>query len=79
MSRLVLLPSDRFIGFVFLSVGFMDLSSGDFDLEAHMAVMKAVFGNEIWGYWTLFLREDCASVIEGHVRCSQYRANSAKI
>jgi hypothetical protein len=46
----------------------MDLSPEEFDLEAYMAVMKAMLGSEVLGYWTLLSRDDAASFIESKVR-----------
>jgi len=66
-SRLAVLPSDRFIGFAFLCVGYMDISPEEFNLEAIMAAMKAKFGSEILGYWTLLNRDDAASFIEAKI------------
>jgi hypothetical protein len=45
----------------------MDLSPEEFNLEVYMAVMKAMFGSEILGYWTLLSRDDAASFIEAKV------------
>ena len=66
MSRLANYHNDRFLAFAFLSVSYMP-PNPNFNYERMITSNRSTFGNECYGYWSFFAREDAAAILEAHV------------
>ncbi|KAH9481286.1 Epoxide hydrolase A [Psilocybe cubensis] len=67
LSRLSLLHSDRFIGFVWMGLSFLPPSTQAFDLEAGMQFAKSLVGYEAYAYWQFFISEKAPELIEKNI------------
>lgn len=67
LSRLSMLYPDRFHGFVWLALSFMEPATSPFDLDGVMTLMKQVLGYEGYSYWKFFEKEGAADIIEKNV------------
>lgn len=62
-----MLYSDRFYGFGWIGLSFMEPITTEFDLEATMKLIKQILGYEGYSYWQFFRRDDAPEIIERNV------------
>ncbi|KAK7060427.1 hypothetical protein VNI00_001192 [Paramarasmius palmivorus] len=67
LSRLSVLFPERFLGFIWLGLSFMEPIVDKFDLDTIMSIMKEYLGYEGYSYWKFFERPDAADKIQEHV------------
>ncbi|KAI0644060.1 alpha/beta-hydrolase [Trametes meyenii] len=63
LSRLSLLHPEKFIGFGWIGLCFMEPITVHFDLDAAMVYTKQLLGYEGYSYWEFFLRKDANDII----------------
>lgn len=59
--------TDRFSAFAFISVPYVAPENFK-PLEEVIKIQKSIFGHPVMGYWTFFIKDGAARVIEEHVR-----------
>ncbi|ESK94469.1 epoxide hydrolase [Moniliophthora roreri MCA 2997] len=67
LSRLSILFPERFLGFVWLGLSFLEPITEKFELDAVMAITKEYLGYEGYSYWKFFEQQGSAKTIQDHV------------
>ncbi|KAJ4483865.1 Alpha/Beta hydrolase protein [Lentinula aciculospora] len=66
LSRLLDAYIDRFYGAAFLAVGYIP-PQPNFDYKKHLAMLKALVGHDVFGYWEFFASDDAAALSEKNI------------
>jgi len=64
-ARIAARYQDRFLGFGFLSLGYMP-PTPDFNYDAVLKANREAFGNEIFGYWEFLNQDDAPKIANEH-------------